>query len=216
MSIARSTALALATLALATSACDDKDAAKKTAASAAPSAAPPPSAAPSAAPEPTPSAAPAPLADNDACPKESVGPGTFDKPCIAKGKSRMMEVTHTGKTDDKGPQFRVVNKSPRVILWGKIAVYFYDKKGKQLEVTEGDKKNPFRTCSGNMFGGVMKVAEKAVITFSCVKKEHVPEGTAAVEAEMIGVGYADDTEKKADLYWSNPDLAPAARKKGAK
>ena len=32
----------------------------------------------------------------------------------------MMEVTWTGKMTDTGPSFRVVNKSPSVILYGKI------------------------------------------------------------------------------------------------
>ena len=129
-----------------------------------------------------------------------------------------MEVAWTGKTDEKGPQFRVTNKAPTTILWGKIAVYFYDKAGKQLDsmdTTETPPKPvPFRTCSGKIFGGVMKPAEKAVLWFSCLKKEHVPEGTTAIEAEMPMVGFADAAdEKKVDFYWKNNDLAPEARKK---
>ena len=128
----------------------------------------------------------------------------------------MMEVTWTGKMDDKGPSFRVINKSPSVILYGKIMVYFYDKAGKQLEVKETGSPTgkPFHSCAGNMFGGVMKAAEKAVITFSCVGKQNVPEGAAAIEAEMQMVGFSDPTEKKSEYYWRNPDLAPDVRKKG--
>ena len=153
------------------------------------------------------------------CPKGSTGDGTFSKPCEAKGKERMMDVAWTGKTDEKGPQFRVTNKSAKdTILYGKIAVYFYDKAGKQLDTQDTTqtppKAVPFRTCSGNMFGGVMKPNEKAVLTFSCVKKDHVPEGTAAIEAEMQGVGFSDASEKKVEWYWANHDLAPDARKKG--
>ena len=98
----------------------------------------------------------------------------------------MMDVTWTGKMTDTGPSFRVTNKSPSVILYGKIVVYFYDKAGKQLEVKDpGGKARQSHACTGiNLFGGVMKPAEKAVITFSCVKKDSVPEGTAQVEAEM--------------------------------
>lgn len=129
-----------------------------------------------------------------------------------------MEATWTGKTDDKGPHFRVTNKSPLVILYGKIAVYFYDKAGKQLDVQDTaatpPKSVPYRSCSGNIFGGVMKAGEKAVLTFSCVKKEHVPEGTATIEAELQTVGFSDPSEKKVDFYWANHDLAPDARKKG--
>lgn len=131
----------------------------------------------------------------------------------------MMEVTWTGKTSDEGPSFRVKNVSPKTILYGKIGVYFYDKKGKQLEVpvTSKDpeaKPKPFHSCSGNMFAGVMKPDETANITFSCVKAKHVPEGTAAIEAEMQVVGFADASEKTTDVYWQNKDLTPDERPKG--
>jgi hypothetical protein len=129
-----------------------------------------------------------------------------------------MDVVWTGKTDDQGPHFRVTNKSQSVILYGKIAVYFYDKAGKQLEVAAAsgasDKTKPFHSCGGNIFGGVMKAGEKAVLTFSCVKKERVPEGTTAVEAEMQSVGFTDSSEKTITSYWRNNDLTPEARKKG--
>lgn len=127
----------------------------------------------------------------------------------------MMEVTWTGKMDDKGPSFRVVNKAKETILYGKLAAYFYDKAGKQLQVKDSSgKERPTQVCLGNLFSGVMKPDEKAVITFSCVKKEHVPEGTAAIEVEMTTVGFADATEKKSEYFWHNGDLAPDARPKG--
>lgn len=129
-----------------------------------------------------------------------------------------MEATWNGKIDDKGPLFRVTNKSSLTILYGKIAVYFYDKAGKQLDAQDTaatpPKAVPYKTCSGNIFGGVMKPGEKAVIQFSCVKKEHVPEGATAIEAELQSVGFSDPTEKKVDFYWTNKDLTPDARKKG--
>ena len=153
------------------------------------------------------------------CPKGSTGEGSFIKPCEAKGTARMMEALWNGKTDDKGPFFKIANKSPSPILYGKIAVYFYDKAGKQLDVQDTaatpPKAVPYRTCSGNIFSGVMKPAEKATIQFSCVKKEHVPEGTAAIEAELQTVGFADASDKKVDFYWSNKDLMPVARRKGS-
>jgi hypothetical protein len=194
----------------------DKDDAKPAAAGAhSASAAPVPSAPPSA-----PASAPAPSASASGpvheCPKGSTGDATFAKPCEAKGATRMMEVTWTGKTDDKGPSFRVINKSPSVILYGKIMAYYYDKAGKQLEVKDSPTSapKPFQTCFGNMFSGVMKAGEKAVITFSCFKKDQLPEGTAAIEGEMQVVGFADATEKKSEYYWRNTDLTPDARKKG--
>lgn len=128
----------------------------------------------------------------------------------------MMEAKWTGKTDEKGPHFSITNKSPTAILYGKITVYFYDKAGNQLSVaTDGGKPRPFITCAGNIFGGIMKKDEKAVLTFSCVKKEHLPEGTTAIEAELPMVGFADPKdEKKSEFFWLNEDLAQDVRRKG--
>ena len=151
------------------------------------------------------------------CPDESTGEGTFKKPCEAKGKGRLMDVQWTGKMDDKGPSFRVVNNAKLEVIWGNVAVYFYDKAGKQLDVPSTDpgaKPRTKLTCSGGIFGGPMKPAEKAVVYFSCVKKSHVPEGAAAIEAEILMVGFTDDSGKKADTYWRNNDLTPDARPKG--
>ncbi len=126
-----------------------------------------------------------------------------------------MTIEWTKKTDDKGPHFAVTNKSSSVILYGRVTAYFYDKAGKQLEVKDSSgKTHPHIGCGGNIFGGVMKVNEKAVLTFSCIKKEHVPEGTAAIEAEISMVGFADSTEQKSEFYWQNEDLVPKERKKG--
>jgi hypothetical protein len=147
------------------------------------------------------------------CPAGSSGDGSLAKPCDAKGGARMMEVTWTGKMTDGGPSFRVVNKSPTPILYGKIVVYFYDKAGKQLDAA-GAKGRPSHACTGNLFSGVMKPAEKAVITFSCVKKDSVPEDATQIEAEMQVVGFADASEKKSEYFWRNQDLTPDKRPKG--
>jgi hypothetical protein len=187
------------------------------AASASASAAPPPSAsapAPSASAASAPSAAPEPQHD---CPTGSTGPGSFSKPCEAKGSARMMEVKWK-KTDDSGPSFAVTNKSQLVIVHGRIAVYFYDKAGKQLDVKDDSvsppKTRPYHTCAGNFFGGIMKPAEREVLTFSCVPKTVVPDGTVTTEAEIQMVGFADPTGKKVDFYWRNTDLTPDVRPKG--
>ena len=173
-----------------------------------------PSAAPVAAPPPVvPSTPPPPPKLRDDCPKGSSGVGTSAEPCLASGSSRMMEVAYTGKTTDQGPKFSIVNKSDSQILFGYLVVYFYDKAGKQLQVA-GDKPKPMQVCSGNIFAGAVKPGEKIFMFFSCVKKEHVPEGTATIEAEVKTVGFADEAGKKSEYYWSNPDLVPDARPKG--
>lgn len=152
-----------------------------------------------------------------ACPEGATGEGTAKAPCEAKGASRMMEVKWTGKMGDKGPSFRVVNNSKLEILYGSVVVYFYDKAGKQLTVAAGsDSARQKQACSGNIFEGPMKAGEKAVITFSCVNKSHVPEGAVAIEAEMQMVGFTEVNGAKADTFWRNNDLAPDARPKAAK
>jgi hypothetical protein len=180
---------------------------------------PVPSAAPAPQPAPVESAPPPPRKLRDDCPKGSSGVGTATDPCLASGDSRMMEVAYTGKTTDQGPKFSIVNKSNQQILFGSLVAYFYDKAGKQLQVTAGGKKKPAQSCSGNIFAGAVKPGEKIFMFFSCVKKEHVPEGTVTIEAEVKTVGFADEAGKKSEFYWSNPDLTPderPLRKGGAK
>jgi hypothetical protein len=211
-----STAFMTAAVAAAILGCSDGQ--SPSGATTSPSAAAPATQAPSAS-APTPSATATATATaatpRDDCPKGSAGEGTLKAPCDAKGNSRMMEATWTGKMDDAGPSFRVINKSDKAILYGRIVVYFYDQAGKQIELKgEGDKTKPNHPCFGNLFGGIMKPGEKAVITFSCVKKEHVPEGAKAIEGELQIVGFADATEKKSEFYWRNNDLVPDARPKG--
>ena len=119
------------------------------------------------------------------------------------------------KTDDKGPSFSIKNIGQTTILYGRIAVYFYDKAGKQLDVKgDGDATKPYHTCSGAFFQGVMKPSESAVLTFSCVPKKVIPDGATTIEAEMQMVGFADATEKTIDFYWRNADLTPNVRPKG--
>jgi hypothetical protein len=201
--------LALAFTSLLT-ACEEEAAEKKPAA-ASPSA-PPTAATASAAAVPTPSAEPEKLRDD--CPKGSSGVGTTEKPCLASDDSRMMEVKYTGKISDEGPKFSVVNKSNSPILFGSLVAYFYDKAGKQLQVTAGDKTRPYQPCSGNIFAGAVKPGEKIFMFFSCVKKAHVPEGTTTIEAEVKTVGFTDAEGRKSEFYWQNPSLAPEARPKG--
>lgn len=213
-----SRSLLVASSFLALAACSDAGAPAGASASASAAKAPtlPASSVAAATPTVTASAAPVVLPPRSDCPKDSAGPGTLEQPCVGKGAARLMEAKWTGKTDDeKGPYFAVTNKSASPILYGKIAVFFYDKAGKQLEVKGKTKQLPYLVCAGsNLFSGIMKPAEKATLTFSCVKKSDIPEGTAAIEGEVVVVGFADATEKKSEFYWSNQDLAPEVRAKG--
>jgi hypothetical protein len=166
-----------------------------------------------AAPTPAPTPPPPPKPRED-CPEGSSGIGTSGEPCLGSGTTRMMEVTWSGKTTEEGPKFKVVNKTKKSILFGSVAVYFYDKKGKQLEITHGGKARTMQLCSGNIFAGAVKPDEKIFVFFSCVKKEHVPEGTTTIEAEVKLVGFTDEAGSQSEYYWSNPDLVPDERPKG--
>lgn len=131
----------------------------------------------------------------------------------------MVELAWNGKSDDKGaPTFKVVSKAPKTMLYGRLAVYFYDKAGKQIDVKEtpegSDKSHAYHTCSGNVFAGGLAAAEKAAYNFSCMSKSNIPEGMASMEAEAFMVGFADPTVKKNEFYWRNHDLAPEERPKG--
>jgi hypothetical protein len=167
-----------------------------------------------AAPAPTPAPPPEPPKPSPDCPEGSTGVGNFEAPCKGSGDQRMMEVKYSGKTTDQGPKFQVINKTKKPILYGSVAAFFYDKKGKQLQVTAGGKPRPMQLCSGNIFAGAVKPEEKIWVFFSCVKKDQVPEGTETIEAEIKMVGFTDDDGKKSNLYWSNLDLVPDERPKG--
>ena len=80
------------------------------------------------------------------CPTGSAGPGSFTKPCDAKGSSRMMD----GEVEEDGRQRAILRHHQQVAAgrscYGKIAVYFYDKAGKQLDVrTTARRPSPART-----------------------------------------------------------------------
>jgi hypothetical protein len=190
--------------------CDEKS--EKESAPAKPSASV--AAAPAPTPTPTPTPPPPPPKPRDDCPEGSSGIGTSSEPCLGSGDARMMEVKYTGKTTDEGPKFSVVNKTKSSILYGSVAAYFYDKAGKQLQVTAGGKSRPMQLCSGNIFAGAVKPGEKIFVFFSCVKKSDVPEGAATIEAEVRTVGFTDEGGTKNEFYWSNPDLVPDQRPKG--
>ena len=86
--------------------------------------------------------------------------------------------------------------------------------GRQELTVSAKDGSPYHGCGGNMFGGVMKPAEKATIQFSCMKKENIPDGVSSIEGEMQVVGFTDASGQKVTYYWRNNDLAPDARKKG--
>lgn len=211
MSVAIHSSWSLFTLALALPLLGCKEEAAPTAAS---SVAQPVASAPAATSAPAEIEKPPPPKPREDCPEGSSGIGSYDEPCLGSGATRMMEVVYTGKTTEQGPKFSVTNQTKRPILYGSVVVYFYDKAGKQLEVTVGGKAQSRLTCSGNIFAGHVKPEEKIYVFFSCVPASSVPEATATIEAEMQTVGFSDEEGTKNEFYWRNPDLVPEQRSKG--
>jgi len=142
-----------------------------------------------------------------------MGKGTFEDPCKASGKKRIMDISWDKKIGDKGPTFKIINNSKLEILYGKVVVYFYDKAGKQIEISGGDKPRRRLSCAGDIFAGPVKAGEKVFMNFSCAKKEDVPKDAKQIEAEIQTVGFTDDAGKN-DTFWRNDDLAPDERPKG--
>jgi hypothetical protein len=106
------------------------------------------------------------------------------------------------KTDDKGPSFNIKNVGPTTIVNRKIAGTSTTRPASNSTCptrAATPKPKKFHTCSGNFFQGVMKPAESAVLTFSCVTKKDIPDGSATIAAEMQMVGFADAKEKKIDF-----------------
>lgn len=147
------------------------------------------------------------------CPEGSTGKGTFEDACKATGKKRIMDISWDKKIGDKGPTFKIINTAKLEVLYGKVVIYLYDKAGKQMDVSGGDKPRRRLTCAGDIFAGPVKPGEKVFMNFSCAKKEDVPAGAKDIEAEIQVVGFTDDAGKN-DTFWRNDDLAPEERPKG--
>src|SRR5260221_9344291 len=92
--------------------------------------APPSASSPTPAASISPAASAAPIASavekkpSHPCPDSSTGKGTFDDPCKAKGKTRIMDVSWNKKIEDTGPTFKIINNAKLEVLYGKAVVYF--------------------------------------------------------------------------------------------
>src|SRR5260221_8449730 len=109
------------------------------------------SAAPTASAVATASASAGPEANRQDCPPGSTGPGTFGHPCEAKGSARLVEIAWNGKYDTSGaPSFKTNSKATKTVLYGRLAIYFYDKSGAQIDVKDqperSDKSHAFHAC----------------------------------------------------------------------
>jgi hypothetical protein len=181
---------------------------------------PAPSAAASASAKPAvPAASSAASAPASACPAGSAGKGTVAEPCLAAdAAARLVEVTYVGDVKGDKVGFKFANKTAEEISHLDVRVYFYDKDGKQLEVTDlpgmKDSKFNFWWTSGLVFGLDKSLAAnetKDDVQVPLFSKERIPKGTAKVQAEAILVGFSPCKDGPCKLYWKNTALAVEKR-----
>jgi len=210
---------ATAVLALSISGCGSDETAPTGSASAKPSATAKSSA--SAKPSATASAAPsasAAAATDDPCKAHELslgGKGTMAEKC--KYDKDVLTVKYTGKVEDDGASFDVTNPWKEDINWLSVAVFYYDKSGKQLSVKHdgADKKDDYQDGIDVKLPG----GKTTTIKLGFPKKE-LPKDVDTIEVQVISFGwdlgegkgaYFESTEKyKEDRAKGGGGAAPAA------
>lgn len=165
-----------------------------------------------------PSAAPA---LGPTCPTGSTGAGTLQDPCkAADAAARIVTVTYTGDAAGEKRTFKFVNGTDMALAHLDLKVYFYDKDGKQLDVTNlpamEKEKFPNWWTSGLIFGlsGQLDARAEKEVEIPGFQKEFFPAGTATVEAEADLVGFTPcGGGNPCKLYWKNSALVPSQRPK---
>jgi hypothetical protein len=132
---------------------------------------------------------------------------SFDKPCNLKAPSPVKGKWTGGyvkrsRNSDELPEIEIENGFELEIMWGNVTVYYYDKDGKQLEVTfeNGEKsKAPYTNGSG-IFQN-LKPGEKKKLAFGAPKAQ-TPAGTESIEVEISAFGYElPDKNPKNKYFW---------------
>lgn len=197
-------------LASSLAACGSDGKAPLASASAAPSAsAPAPPAAPTATEDASASATPA--APNPCEPLGLQGDGSMKSPCKLEG-TPPITAKWTGQYkpdfDGEKPSFTVTSTLSVPVNWGNIAIYYYDKNGKQLEVTDKGRTLKKYWVSGGLLQIGAKETKEMTMGFT---KDKAPEGTASIEVEIEGYGW---TDRQPVTFFENPDLGHDERPKG--
>ncbi len=125
------------------------------------------------------------------------GEGSLDKECVLKGKSPFKAKWTGGYMDSFGrqiPEFEVESNFEIEVSWGYVAIYYYDKDGKQLEITFEDGRKVMHSYENG--SGILKIkpGEKKKLGFGPTKAE-TPAGTDTIEIEITGWG-AEQPAKK--------------------
>jgi len=103
--------------------------------------------------------------------------------------------------------WRVTNKSDKDTNWGSVAIYYYDKSGKQLDVTLKGKTYSVERTNGSSF--TFKPGETKTLYLGW-KQENAPPGTATMEMVFDGWCYGTFEDKAGQLCIDNP-RAPEQR-----
>jgi len=139
--------------------------------------------------------------------------GDFFEPCDCKGKAMTppLVAKWTGKVDSfyKRASFSVENTSDKDIHWGSVAVYYYDKSGKQVEVELKDRKEKFKAARSNGSNFTFKPKEKKELSLGWDEKSY-PKDVAKIEVVFDGWCYGTYDDKASHLC-VNVDRAPDDR-----
>jgi hypothetical protein len=131
-------------------------------------------------------------ADDNICKKKGLTKGSGTSSDACKFSTEILKAKYTGKIvdfpDGGGAVFSVTNPWPEDLSWAKLAVYYYDAKGKQLTATiNGDvKKSSF--CMGPCFLNKVlgKKTSEVVLGF---RKDQIPAGATKIEVDVLGFGF---------------------------
>lgn len=143
------------------------------------------------------------------------GTGAFPDRCTLKGPSPV-KGKWTGKYVDsfgrEVPELEIENGFDLELMWGFVNLYYYDKDGKQLEITyeNGSKAKRFYQNGSGLLQNI-KPGEKKKLALGPTKKE-TPEGTDTIEVEVTGFGFElpnrDPKNKFFDVEIANYDERP--------
>jgi hypothetical protein len=137
------------------------------------------------------------------CPAGSTGDGTYDKPCVASGDTRLVPLKYVS-SDDNYIVFDAKNNGPYEVIGGQRDLWIYDASGKRLDITIPN--NPPMTHTGTSGGmtPTVKPGETKQVKFFLDKKSR-PAGAATYQAEFQKVEMST-TGGTPDFVWTNPGL----------
>ncbi|HEY6461854.1 MAG TPA: hypothetical protein VIY73_16930 [Polyangiaceae bacterium] len=140
---------------------------------------------------------PAATAATAGCPAGSSPDGVN---CKAGGRARLATVTWSGAFGDTAQALSVKNLSGATLKGGTIALWFYDRTGRRLDIA-GAKKY---ATPGDGFGTTFKPGETKNVHVP-LSKSGLPDGTAMVEGEVVKA-IVVNTDGSDGPTWHNDDL----------